>query len=90
MMLMEKTETSVNMLMIRTRAKAPKMATPPTNAGIRAAVTLPKNTRHRMTTIGIEISSAFLMSRETAAFTSRKTAQAPPTVVDSPWRQGSG
>ena len=84
MTLMEKIETSVTMVMARTRAKAPKMATTPTKAGIRAAATLPKNTRHKRITIGIEITSARVMSAETCLFTSRKTAHAPPTLVLSP------
>ena len=83
-MLMEKTETSVTMVITRTRAKAPKMATPPTKAGINADATLPKNTRHNRITIGIEIASARVISAETWWFTSRNTDHCPPTVVVRP------
>jgi len=71
---MAKIETSVTTAIARTRAKAPKMATPPTKAGIKAAMPLPKITKHKMITIGIEITSARVMSLETWWFTSRKTA----------------
>ena len=84
MTLMEKMETSVAMVIPRTRAKAPKIATVPTRAGIRADTKLPKMTRHRMNTISMVSPSARAMSLETVVFTSPKTAHCPPTLVVSP------
>src|SRR5450631_3799496 len=82
--LMEKIETSVAIVIRRTIAKAPKTATEPTRVGIKADTRLPKMSRQRMKTIGIEIASARAMSLETVWFTSLKTAHWPPTVVVSP------
>ena len=49
-------------MMRRTTAKAPTTANAPTRVGINAATRLPKMSRLKMNTIGIEIDSARAMS----------------------------
>ena len=68
--LTEKTETSVNVLITRTSASAPTMASSPTRAGIEAATRLPKISSARRSTIGIEIDSARARSSLVISLTS--------------------
>ena len=68
--LTEKTETSVNVLITRTSARAPTIASSPTRAGIEAATRLPKISSARRRTIGIEIDSARARSSLVISLTS--------------------
>ena len=68
----------------RTTAKAPNTAMMPTMVGIRAAATLPKMIRLRISTIGIAMVSARAMSSLTWVLTSSKTTYWPATWVSSP------
>ncbi len=70
MTLMANTDTSVTVVMARTRLKAPTTATPPTRVGITAAAMLPKIRKLKMNTNGSEIVSARVMSTLTWELTS--------------------
>ena len=82
--LTEKIETSVKLLITRTSARAPTMASRPTRAGMDAATRLPKMSRASTRTIGIEIVSARARSSLVISLTSSKTANAPATSVSTP------
>ena len=82
--LTEKIETSVKFVITRTSASAPTIASRPTRAGIDAATRLPKISRARRMTIGIEMVSARARSSLVISLTSSKTANAPAMSVSTP------